>query len=598
MADFENYKNGYRPGGHVGNWRKGQSIRASSTTKSDATEIRDLNKTISGLKRELERKSSRVDNLVTEIQNIRGIATTQEREVRILRGMYEKINEEKSSLNKEMSRMKLREKKLETQLARMGEAHAILVANQDLRNSNDKLKRDLKDNKVALDIKNEEVENLKREFEIMQRAFDIESKYESNNNNNNKTNNGLLDVGNNRETMRTLYYELGKRQTDAHGMALTIAQTRAELVDTQKNLETKDTIVIQLKEELESCKTHCDQLLKQTLTDADEIASVNSELLNARDSVSQLQSQVEELSRRLAQTRVATDERETELTAIIAEQKIAADASSRELKSLRTQIEAMQLSLSHSESVQRISDRRSEEERRSLIALREEVAREKEALEREKGAHGVVSADLLTLREDLSKREEEIARARSELAANRSEMISSEEYHNRINESEAQIDTLRSEKDEGMVALQRAMSLVRDLSSKLSKETTAARTAQEKINELQRNKEQFSVAVLDALDKEKRKTATLERSLSILQSQLRGMPSPQASSSIPSTVFPSVSLTNTAPTLGTGLGTGAEGSFEDSALTPLQTGDITGSTDINSIQSELEELERMAASNQ
>ena len=595
MSDFENYKNGYRPGGHIGNWRKGQSIRASSTTKSDATEIRDLNKIISGLRRDLERKSSRVDNLVKEVQSIRGIATTQEREVRILRGMYEKLNEEKLLLNKEMSKNKLREKKLETQLARMGEAHSVLIKNQDLRNSNDKLKRDLKDNKVALDIKNEEVENLKREVEIMQRTFDIESKYENNNSNNNynnKTNNGLLDVGNNRETMRTLYYELGKRQTDAHGMALTIAQTRAELNDTKKNLEDKDVVVVQLKEELESCKAHCDQLLKQTLIDADEIASVNSELLTARDSVNQLQNQVEELSRRLAQTRVATDERETELTSIIADQKITIDTSSREVNSLRAQIEAMQLSLSHSESVQRISDRRSEEERRSLIALREDVAREKEALEREKGAHSVVSSDLHTLRDDLSRREEEIARARSELAANRTEMINSEEYHKRISESEAQVDMLRCEKEEGMVALQRAMSLVRDLSSKLSKETTAARTAQEKVNELQRSKEQVSAAVLDALQREKTKTATLERSLSVLQSQIRGMSLPP--SSLSST--PSLSVVPTTATSNTTMG--LQGSLEDSSFSPLGTGEVTRGHDMTSIQSELEELERMAASTQ
>jgi chromosome segregation ATPase len=526
-AIYDHSYSGYQPAGYVGSARKKKSgpLKPKNTLP---TEMRDMQANLEGLRREVERKDVRNASLAKELASIRNIATSQEREVKILRDMYDKLGQEKTSADRELNRRKEKEAKLEMQLSRMSDAHAILTNNQELRAEVEELRKIDAHRKQRLAVSEETQANLQREVEIMHRTFNLEKKYDGDGPSSGSRGGGVVKgVSNSREVMRNLYYELGKRQTEAHGTALSLAEATNNLKKALRKIEEKDEIIVQKDSEIESLRIHGDQLLKQSVSDADELVSLRDEIVSLRDANNKIQQQLEDASRRIAEGRIQAQDRETIQKSELSASKVANETASREIQSLRSQLDAMQLSLSHSESVQRISDRRNQEERQEIAALKEKVERDREALAQEREtfvlAQGALGQDkeavnllqhrMALMKEELGHQERELKGQQQMLEQERQELSDAQHLTELLRQSEIATVKIRTEKDEALSTLERAMGMVRELSAKLAKQTSLAKEMEEKAERLQRSKEQVSAAVLDALHNERAKTAKLETEL-------------------------------------------------------------------------------------
>lgn len=521
----ENVYNSYVPGGAVGAERKTRKARTPEEGKP--SELRDLQATVDSLKREIERKDSRSDALSKELTSIRAIAVSQSREIKIVRDTYDKLNQERQGLVAELGRRKDNEHKMEAQLARMENAHKVLACNQELRSENDRLKRECESSAAALDLKSDKVRALERDLEIMRRTFDVESKYESSKSGGEGLGAAVSDTGTNRDIMRSLYYELGKRQTDAHGMALSLADLQKRNNMIKETCEAQAKELEEAHEEIESLKAHVAQLLKQSVVDADEMGTLREAKLQADNFSHELTAQLEETSGRLAQLRITSEEEVRTSAAALEEKTSSLEVARKELKALRNQVEAMQLSLSHSESIQRISDRRNKEERENIVELRAELERERmdvvaarEDLSRSSGVlssereqFSVLQHRVALQSEELMVKERELREARLALQSREEGLESSRRAAKRSEEAHEEMVRVQGEREEALSTLERAMGMVRDLSAKLGAEKTKSVEVEARLEALRRSKEQVSSAVLDALHKERTKTARLQSRL-------------------------------------------------------------------------------------
>ena len=548
---------GYQPASYMGTQRSKigrQSQVKSRAASAKPSELRDLLATVDSLKREISRKDVRNEGLAKELSSVRTIAVAGTREIKILRDTYEKLNMEKQGLVSDIGRRRDKESKMEAQLGRMENAHEVLLQNQELRAEVDSLQRRVDSSSSTMAVKNEKVAALEREVEIMGRAFEVEKKYDGQGNKGaayglEGLGSVVQDVNHSRDVMRSLYYELGKRQTDAHGMALTIAELQKENKMSRARQTEQEQALDGVHEEVDCLKAHCDQLLKQSVHDADEMGGLRDDKLRLEEHSHKLAEQLEEVSRRLAEQLVLSEEEAKESARIYEEQRHVAEAATRELAHLRTQVDAMQMSLTHAESVQRISDSRNSEERKDIADLRQELARERQSVSRERdelskscGALGKEKDDFSVTQHRVAIQNEELVRKERELVCMRAEIDSAKQGLEDSRKTLQQLNMAREEstklvmdKDEALGTLERAMGMVRDLSSKLAVEKAGTKDAADKVEALQRSKEQVSAAVLDALHKERAKNARLQAALDTI----RGGPSfvgVQSSSSVGSAV--------------------------------------------------------------
>lgn len=70
------------------------------------------------------------------------------------------------------------------------------------------------------------IEFLERELEVSRRAIAIQNRYESNG----------LSLQNSREVLRSIYFELGKKQADLHTVSLSFAESNRLLDSTKSEL--------------------------------------------------------------------------------------------------------------------------------------------------------------------------------------------------------------------------------------------------------------------------------------------------------------------------------------------------------------------------
>ena len=102
-------------------------------------------------------------------------------------------------------------------------------------------------------------------MEILKRTLDVKAEHE-----------GKVGTGVGKEAMRSLYFELGKRQADSHALSLSLAECNQTLGTYKKQLDELKIELGQSRSELNQKRTDVDVLSQQSIFDKEEIEELRS----------------------------------------------------------------------------------------------------------------------------------------------------------------------------------------------------------------------------------------------------------------------------------------------------------------------------------
>lgn len=519
-----------------------------------ASDARDLQKDLDTLRKELERKDARNANLTSELQTLRTSYSTTQREIRMLSGTFEKVNADRQRLSTELVKCKEYKDKLESQLSRLGDVQYLTSQAERFQTDRDHLEMELGNFRSLLAARDDRIKSLERDLEIFHRSIDIQAQYEGTLGT--RTGNSLgAAAPSGRETiaMKSLYYELGKRQTDAHSLAISLASSNQELVALRDSLRDATEARSEALGDLERLRQHCAQLTQQSVKDKDELAALQDKHHNVKSLANRLQGQVEELSRRLTEERLAFEKERAEREKALEDSKMAQHKAQLDVKGLRGRIDALQNSLSQADSVKSLTEKKLATEWSKLSAEMEvmaEKARRVDLLE------GQLDSARKRLSEALAAKEEALGSLRA-LGEAETTQAQIESMSLEAEQSRARVSELLHDKEQSVAALQQTMDAARELNSRLHAEKAKRAAAEERLaaaeeraqqaervaENLNRAREHVSTAVLDALHKERLKTAQLEKTVAHLAGESPLPPAP-----VPTAV------TATVPPLALGVG--------------------------------------------
>ena len=483
---------------------------------------RNFLKDIETLRKELDRKEARCASSSSEMQNLRTQFSTQQRELRILSGTFEKCNNERQRLANEVGRNKEYTDKLELQLTRLGDVKNLTTTVDRLQVTNDELDIERTSLRRNLESKSDRIRSLEKELEAHQRSVEVQLQYEQSNYRGADSNNHPGE-----SSLRSLYYELGKRQTDAHSLAISLASSNQ---DAKELKELNHSLVSEKKklvEEFAQLRAHCDTLTRQSIEDKDEIGVLLEKNAQLRGASNRLGGQVEDMSSRLSEERTAYDKFRSEIAGEEHRLKDTLKSQRTENGRLKTRIEGMQSSISHIESQRVELERRLTSSTKNIDAERGVYAdkiREGKEAEKENAALKIQVQHLLRGRE----MEINSAEQSTTLAQEYSSQLDKLQVD--INMYKAREAELLQDKNATVKALQQAIDSVKTLQSKFKDETVKRVAAEERVRAAEermsaaekiaesahRAREHVGQAVIDQLQKEKSKTAQLEATVSSL----------------------------------------------------------------------------------
>ena len=267
-------------------------------SKSPTTNLayRNYVKDVERLRKELDRKDARNANIAQEMQQLRTAHSNQQRELRILSGTFEKCNNERLRFQADLLRTKEYTDKLELQLSRLGDSVALVQTVDKLQLTNEHYASELSNLKGVLAFKEEKFIKMEKELEAYERAMEIQRKFESEG--------GAAGCGDGGEAgLRSLYYELGKRQTDAHSLAISLAGTNKELKDAKDAMEKAQTAAKEMERQVTHAKNQASQFTHQANSDKEEISNLLEKNNNLKGLNTRFQGMVEDLSKRLREER-------------------------------------------------------------------------------------------------------------------------------------------------------------------------------------------------------------------------------------------------------------------------------------------------------
>ena len=154
-------------------------------------------------------------------------------ELRSMRAISEKLKEVNAQLlieitngKSEISSLRLEVKGLQNVRLDVKRIETLKASIEKLQEEIVRKENDSKDKDVKIDF-------LERELEVSRRAIVIQNRYESNG----------LSLQNSREVLRSIYFELGKKQADLHTLSLSFAESNRLLDATKSELSASQLTV-------------------------------------------------------------------------------------------------------------------------------------------------------------------------------------------------------------------------------------------------------------------------------------------------------------------------------------------------------------------
>ena len=226
--------------------RTGTTTAANGIMMS-STDHRDLLSRSQTMEKELEKKEKRIENLQKELQSVRSALANDQRNHRSVVGTVDKMSTERTNLIHELSKCREYIGKMEAQMSRLGDAKQLVDQLGKQQEHVDDLRRQVDRTSTELFDKNDSIKSLTREVDALQRTLEIQKRYDSNDT--------VADDDNNAyNTIRSLTYELGRKQSDAHSLALTLAETTSRL----------DEVKVALRD-ITNAKKQCEKELSRYL---------------------------------------------------------------------------------------------------------------------------------------------------------------------------------------------------------------------------------------------------------------------------------------------------------------------------------------------
>ena len=130
----------------------------------------------------------------------------------------------------------------------------------------------------------------------MKRTLDVKTEHE-----------GKVGIGVGKEAMRSLYFELGKRQADSHALSLSLAECNQSLTTYKKQLDELKVELGQSRSEANQKRMDVDILSQQSIMDKDEISDLREKLSALFDSHNQQKQQIQHLVNSLEEERKSTE---------------------------------------------------------------------------------------------------------------------------------------------------------------------------------------------------------------------------------------------------------------------------------------------------
>ena len=383
----------YRPTGAY------KSALGPKSPGETAVTTRDLKGRVANIEAELDRKESRCNNLTQELTSVRAEYANMQREHRIVSGTFERLNAEREKLTADLTKCRDHILKLETQLTRLSDSQQLLDHLGRQQEHIDGLQGTVERQKEELAERDEAIKALKRDVDSLHRTLDIQMRFDGHGDGTDTTGNGNgvanghrigatntsqlnVSAGNNtsafvqveREKMRSLYYELGKRQADAHSLALTLADNTAEADELQQSLRHALSAKFQVEVELISSKEECTKTEEARRALAEDLAQAEARHAASREMNARLTAQVEDLSRRLAEQRGASDAAVKDKESVAYELSTMLYTSQMECVTLKGRVDELEHAAGRLQSGATLTEQRA-------AAAVDRLTRERDALE-------------------------------------------------------------------------------------------------------------------------------------------------------------------------------------------------------------------------
>ena len=436
---------------------------------------------------------------------------------------FDKLNYERSLNLADGAKFKDHIAKLESQITRLSDSQLLLDHVDKLQHVVDTMQLKLDKFRISAVAKDETVEALEKELDTLHRAFDIQDRYDSKHAGDSSGSAIVLQAE--RDKMKSLYYELGKRQSDAHSLTLTLADKSLETNAIKETLMEALHSKEQMKKQQGEFQIRIQDLEKNNANLREENVRYQEKNSSLNDIHSRLNDQIEDLSSRLSETVTSSKAMVTEKEKLVFELSSLLYTSQLEVGTANGRLDELKQSMAHMQSAI------DQNEQRSASSLNEGIGERKLLVAQLKDAE-TLKPQLIMAKKNLADIIQESNRKDQKLHAMEQNAMQdvaearfiAEELQRELavvqrNAEEAQNRSkgLEAERTHALRTLQSTLEAAKALTAKLRDEKDRRVAAEEHAlkaerlaDSLQRAKDHVSSAVLDALHKEKSKSTRLE----------------------------------------------------------------------------------------
>jgi chromosome segregation ATPase len=436
---------------------------------------------------------------------------------------FDKLNYERSLNLADCAKFKDQIAKLESHIARLSDSQLLLDHVDKLQHVVDTVQFKLDKFRISAVAKDETVKALEKELDTLHRAFDIQDRYDSRHSGDSSGSAIVLQAE--RDKMKSLYYELGKRQSDAHSLTLTLADKSLETNAIKETLKEAVNSKEQMKKQQGEFQIRIQDLEKNNANLCEENVRYQEKNSSLNDMHSRLNDQIEDLSLRLSETVTSSKAMVNEKEKLVFELSSLLYTSQLEVGTANGRVDELKQSMAHMQSAI------DQNEQRSASSLNEGIGERKLLVAQLKDAE-MLKPQLIMAKKNLADIIQESNRKDQKLQAmeqNATQDVAearfiAEELQRELavvqrnaEESQNRSKGLEAERTHALRTLQSTLEAAKALTAKLRDEKDRRVAAEERAlkaerlaDSLQRAKDHVSSAVLEALHKEKSKSTRLE----------------------------------------------------------------------------------------
>lgn len=432
----------------------------------------------------------------------------------------DKIRNEKNMFENEASELRNKNQLLTRKLKTASDPQGLIDQISRDKKSHAFLEENIVNLKGELSLRELKIEALTKELVIAHRSIEVQSKYEN-------LTSTQSSVSNSREIMRTLYFDMGKKQADLHSVTLALAET------TQRNAALDEELAQALRakqdalQENEKLQGNVEYLGRQSVEFSDQVSHLRKDLEDEAALREQLQRQLEMAVGGFSEARARHGEESRARQLEIEQLTSTAVITEQEKEAMRQVLDSMKLSLKTKESVFAVREEQLLKESLSLQCANAELSERAQLCSALQAKVEILQNNLSDsehIRQQQEQRISELLRLLTEKETSLSERTTNVialdgslvAVHAELTSVREQLQLVTSERTEAVDALRHTMRATRELSQRYHMEKEAKEHVERTNQQLLQAKANLSAATLDALYQERRKSAALEKSLAMV----------------------------------------------------------------------------------